>query len=169
MSIAEETREAVRARPFLCEALRAGVVNYRAAAATLDVGDVDAVATALRRYADDLSDRDPERRDARVTVRRKVGAVEAGNETEAGNEEEAVVTVGGRGFAPDAGSATALVATGDVDARALATVLGRLHAAEIPVEAAGVAGDGLAVVVGGRDGARALRVVESALDAVPKA
>jgi hypothetical protein len=55
MNVAERTREAVRRRPFLHDALAAGVVNYAAAAEFLDVdrGD-DAVTAALRRYADDL-------------------------------------------------------------------------------------------------------------------
>ena len=35
MSLAAETREAVRTHPFLLDALRAGVVNYNAAAAWL--------------------------------------------------------------------------------------------------------------------------------------
>jgi len=43
MSVAERTRAAVREEPFLHDALRAGVVNYRAAARYLDVGDEDAV------------------------------------------------------------------------------------------------------------------------------
>ena len=48
MSLAAETRAAVRARPWLLEALRAGVVNYAAAAESLDVdGDTDSIATAL--------------------------------------------------------------------------------------------------------------------------
>ncbi|MFT4958602.1 MAG: hypothetical protein ACI9EZ_001934, partial [Halobacteriales archaeon] len=55
MSLAERTREAARARPFLVEGLRAKVVNYTAAARFLDVdGEVDAVATALRRYGEGL-------------------------------------------------------------------------------------------------------------------
>ena len=60
MSLASETRDAVRARPFLYDALRAGVVNYTAAARELDVdGEVDAVATALRRFAEELAEYDP--------------------------------------------------------------------------------------------------------------
>lgn len=56
MSLAADTREAVRERPVLYDALRAGIVNYTAAADTLDVeGDADAIATALRRFARSLS------------------------------------------------------------------------------------------------------------------
>ncbi|MFB6196126.1 MAG: hypothetical protein ABEI80_08130 [Haloplanus sp.] len=159
MSIAEATREAVRERPFLLEALRAGVVNYRAAAATLDIdASEEAVAAALRRFAADLPDRDPSARSARVTVRRGVGTDGAG---------EALLVVGDYALYPDAGDATALLATGEVDARALSTGLSRLDAEGIPVEAAGVGGGSLLVVVGGRSGGRALRALEAALDAVP--
>ncbi|WP_251343593.1 DUF7523 family protein [Haloplanus halophilus] len=161
MSIAEATREAVRERPFLLDALRAGVVNYRAAAATLDLDASDeTVAAALRRFADDLPDRDPESRDARVTVERGVGVGD-------GADGDALATVGDRAVVPDAGSATALVATGDVNARALTAILGRLDAAGVEVTAAAVGGACLVVVVDGRAGGRALRVVEAALDAVP--
>jgi hypothetical protein len=160
MSIAERTRRTVRERPFLLEALRAGVVNYRAAAASLDMdASEEAVAAALRRFAADLSERAPTARDARVTVERGVGIDS--------DTEGTPLAVGGHGVVPGGGSKTALVATGDVDARALATVLGRLDAVGIGVAAAGVAGDRLVVVVDGRGGGRALRVVEAALDAVP--
>ncbi|MFC7137407.1 hypothetical protein ACFQRB_15140 [Halobaculum litoreum] len=76
MTVAEETRAAVRERPFLYDALRAGVVNYAAAAATLDIdADPDAVATALRRHAAEIDARPPATGDARVTMERRVGAV----------------------------------------------------------------------------------------------
>ncbi|WP_251330801.1 DUF7523 family protein [Haloplanus pelagicus] len=161
MSIAEATREAVRERPYLLAALRADVVNYRAAAATLGLdASEEAVAAALRRFAADLEERERTARDVRVTVERGVGVVDDAN-------GEPSLTVGDRAVVPDAGSATALVAIGDVDARALWTVLGRLDAAGIEVAAAGVADGRLLVAVGGRDGGRALRVVEAALDATP--
>ncbi|PSQ40560.1 hypothetical protein BRD10_02000, partial [Halobacteriales archaeon SW_12_71_31] len=62
MTIAARTREAVRARPALRTALAADAVNYTAAArliatdAAVDADDDDheAVAAALRRYADEL-------------------------------------------------------------------------------------------------------------------
>jgi hypothetical protein len=44
VTLAAEAREAVRRRPFLYDALGAGVVNYSAAARLLDVdGETDAV------------------------------------------------------------------------------------------------------------------------------
>ena len=69
MSVAAATREAVRDRPALYDALRAGVVNYTAAADTLDVdGDREAIATALRRFAAELAG-DAGSTDRSITVR----------------------------------------------------------------------------------------------------
>lgn len=160
MSLAAETRDAARAHPFLVAALRAGVLNYAAAARFLDVSeDEEAVSTALRRFADDLPDWRTEERPARVTMEAGLG--------EAGDDEDPLLTVGGTGFAPDAGSLTGVLATGAVDAGVLAAVLDRLGTAGVAVEAAGVAGDALLVVVERREGANAVRAVEAALDGVP--
>lgn len=155
MTVAADTREALRSHPFLEKALRAGVVNYTAAARFLDCGDEEAVAAALRRYA---AERDPySPHDRRVSVSMRSGL---GRTTDPG---EPLLFVGEIGYTPDGGRATAVVATGDVDAEALATVLGRLRTAETPVEAAGVADDSLVVVVERRDGANAVRAIEDAL------
>ncbi|MFB9824990.1 DUF7523 family protein [Halobaculum roseum] len=190
MTVAEETRAAVRERPFLYDALRAGVVNYAAAAATLDIdADRDAVATALRRFANELDDRAESDADApgdagaRVRMERGVGAVDpvdavvaGGDDRDAGDDTddrggdgddetaEPVLAVGSSAYAAGAGDATAVVAAGDVDPRALERVLGRLRVAGVAVDAAGVTPTGLAVVVAGRAGADALRAVEAALD-----
>ncbi|MFB6308088.1 MAG: hypothetical protein ABEH35_02050 [Haloarculaceae archaeon] len=154
-SLAETTREAVRERPFLYDALRAGVVNYTAAARYLDVeGETDAVATALRRFADELPDLSREGGDARVSMESGLGETDT---------DDPLLSVGGTGYAAGAGSLTGLVATGDVTAADLRDVLGRLAAADVGVEAAGTAGDALVVVVGRRDGPDALRIVEGAL------
>lgn len=164
MSLAGETREAVRARPFLLTALQAGVVNYSAAAKLLDLdGDPEAVATALRRFAEDLPDYDPQSRQATVRMRSGVGRVPAES------DGEPLLSVGDAGFSPaaDGGRLTAVVATGAVDADGLATVLRRLSAEAIGVESAGVGEASLVVVVDRRDGAGAVRAVEDALDRVP--
>ena len=182
MSLAAETRAAVRARPWLLAALRAGVVNYAAAAASLGVeGDADAVATALRRFEDDLSTLEADTRDVTVRMRSGVGLagdeIAVGDEVEAGDDEDAtgseaaavdpLVSVGGTHVLRSDGRLTAILADGDVDARALSTVVDRLHAENVVVDVAGVAGDRLVVVVPRADGANALRVVEDALAAVP--
>jgi hypothetical protein len=160
MSIAERTRDAVREHPFLLAGLRAGVVNYRAAATMLDVdANEDAVAAALRRFAAELPDHEPTERSVRVTVQRGVGVADAA--------DAPLLVVGDRAVAADAGSSTALLGTGDVDARALATALDRLNAVDVAVEAAAVAVDHLLIVVDGRSGGRALRVLEASFEAVP--
>jgi len=193
MSVAERTREAVRREPFLLDALAAGVVNYSAAARYLEVeGDEESVATALRRFADEL---DPEPVDDRtVSVRLHRGVSLA-----ADPDSTPLLAVGSAAIA-DGGDHTAVQASGPVGVRSLERVLGRLRAAEIPVVAAGASvppdageesndaneearggedsrdGEGrggeardgagtVLVVVGGRDGARALRVVEATVEA----
>ncbi|WP_435124919.1 DUF7523 family protein [Halobaculum sp. D14] len=160
MTVAEEARDAVRARPFLFDALRAGVVNYTAAAESLDVdAETDAVATALRRYAADLqadADAADAGRDARVTMRSGVAA--------APDAADPLLAVGGTGFVADGGDLTAVLAAGDADPRTLERALGRLRTAEVDVTAAGVADGALCVVVGRRDGAGAVRCIEAALE-----
>lgn len=166
MSLAAETRDAVRARPSLLYALRAGVVNYTAAAERLDVeGDTDSIATALRRFAEDLPPLETEHRD--VTVRMRSGVGLAGEDVVATEEDDRVLTVGDVALVAAQGELTALVATGDVDTRALAVVCDRLAAENVLVDAAGVADDELVVVVPQRQGATALRHVEATFEAVP--
>jgi len=179
MSLAAETRAAVRARPWLLRALRAGVVNYTAAAESLDVeGDADSIATALRRFAEDLSPVELTERDATVRMRSgvglagvdRVGSDESGAtipEATAETDAETLLSVGEAAIVTTDGSLTALVVEGAVDSAALAAVVERLAAENVVVDAAGVAGDELVVVVPRRDGANALRLVESALESVP--
>jgi hypothetical protein len=163
MTLAADTRRAVRRQPFVFEALRAGILNYTAAARFLDVGAIDPVAAALRRYADELPAHEQTARDARVTMRSGLGAVEIeGME----GESNGLLAVGGCALVPDEGSLTGVLATGEVDARALAHVLDRLAVEDIEVVAAGVAGDALVVAVGRRTGPDAVRTVEDALAAV---
>ena len=181
MSLAAETREAVRARPFVRDALRAGLVNHSAAAtwlaerADLD-GDPDAVAAALRRFRGDLPPYETESRTASVTMRSGVDVVEDAGDERAGDPADdrdgdsaggvPLLRVGGAAIV-DGGGRTAILATGDVDPAALGAALDRLAAADVEVSAAGAAGDALVCVVSRRDGASAVRTVEAALDAVP--
>jgi hypothetical protein len=152
VSLAERAREAARGHPFLVEGLRTGVVNHTAAARFLDLdGDPDAVATALRRYADDLNGRDPPSSTLRVRMERE--------------------------DTPDwlsdpADSETAVVAEGDVEPTALAPVLARLRIAGVEVTSAGATGGGASdgashgafgVIVTRRDGSTVVRCVEQVL------
>ncbi|WP_229113615.1 DUF7523 family protein [Halapricum desulfuricans] len=152
MSLAADTREAVRTHPFVYEGLRAGILNYSAAARFLDVGETDAVAAALRRYAEELPERDTDECELRVTMHSGVGPAEA--------SDEPLLVVGETALAANGGDATAVVATGDVGPDFLRTVLGRCAAAEISVEAAAVGPDALVVVVGRRDGPDTVRLIE---------
>lgn len=158
MTVAADTRETVREYPFLRTALRAGVVNYTAAARFLGDGvdgDREAIAAALRRYAEELDDYEASDRRASVSMRSGVGPVE--------DERGALLVVGETAFGADDGDHTAVVADGEVDADALADVLARLRTAGVDVEAAAGTEGALAVVVGRRDGADAVRAVEDAL------
>ena len=174
MSLAADTREAARARPFVLDALRAGALNHSAAAEWLaeeaDLGgdgdaDTDVIATALRRFREELPAYATAERAASVSMRSGVGVVE-GPEDDDSVDADPLLRVGGAAVVSE-GRDTAILATGDVDAAALAVVLRRLDAVGVAVAAAGVAGDAIVVVVGRRDGATAVRVVEAALAAVP--
>lgn len=157
-SLAARTREAVRARPFLYDTLRADVVNYTAAARWLPVdGDTDAVATALRRYAEELDGDAVPESDGRVDMRSGLGRVEA--------DEDALLTVADAAYAPDSGSLTGIVVAGIAGVHTFERVLGALRTAEIGVDAAGVADETALLVVGRRDGPDAVRAVEAALSA----
>ncbi|MFQ3283905.1 MAG: hypothetical protein ACI9TI_000035 [Natronomonas sp.] len=156
MTVAADARAAVRAHPFIHTALRAGVLNYTAAAEFLDVGDTDAVAAALRRYSEDLGAYDPPRCRASVSMRSNVGPTDGGN---------GILRVGDNAFAVGDGDLTAVVATGEVDTRSLGAVLERLRTAEIEVVAAAGTEGHITVVVGRRAGPDAVRAVEDALEA----
>lgn len=158
MSLAEETRAAVRARPFLLEGLRAGIVNYAAAARAVDVAeDTDAVATALRRYADRLPGLDAEAREARVTMHGGLSP----------DADDPLLSVGDVDYGEDGGPLTAVLATGEVGAGTLAHVLGVLAGNGVEAEAAGAVDGSLVVVVERRDGPAAVRHVETALETAP--
>ena len=160
MSLAAETRRAADDHPFLVHALRAGVCNYTAGARFLEVdGDVDAVATALRRYAEDLPALAVDGRRARVTMQSGVGVTES---------DDALLAVGDTALGADCGEWTAILATGELDPAALATAIERLSIEDVRVHATGFADETLLLVVDRRDGANALRAVERALENVPE-
>jgi hypothetical protein len=156
MTVASEAREAVRREPFLHAALRAGVLNYTAAARYLDVGDEEAVAAALRRYAEDLPA--PAAREGRVRVDMRSGLGEC-------DPADAVLVVGDTALGTGGGDLTAVVANGELSARDLGDVLARLAVEGVEVTAAGGSDGHLVVAVPRRAGIDALRYVEDALDA----
>lgn len=152
-SLAADTRKAVDETPFLRQALQTGVVNFAAAARYLDVdGDEEAIATALRRYAEELPDVRSGGREVRVQMQSGVDPdIVTVGETSAGEVESADLT--------------AIIASGAVDSRFLGDVLVRLANLEVPVHGAGVTGETAVVLVPRRHGATALRLVEQAAEA----
>jgi len=163
-SLAARTREAVRDRPFLYDALRAGVVNYTAAARYLDVdGETEAIATALRRYAEELSGTPAVGADARVSMESGVGRAET--DTTGGDGGDPLLSIEGEAFARDEGSLTALLVTGAGGPALAQRLLGRLAIQDFDVEAAAFGAESLVIVVCRRAGVDALRAVESVIEA----
>lgn len=160
MSLAAQTRTAVRKHPFLLDALRAGVLNYTAAARFLDVeGDEEAIATALRRYGEELDGYEETATSATVTMQRRVGIAQA-------PAPDALFQLGDVGVTAD-GPYTAISASGDVPPEALGAVCGHLRAAGIDLAAAaGVDGE-VTLVVDTDDAVDALRIVEDAVESLP--
>lgn len=161
LSLAAETRQTVDAHPFLHNALRVGVLNYTAAARFLAVdGDVDAVATALRRYADDLDTPAAAGRDVRVRMQSGVGPVD--------DPENALVSVGTTALGTSGSDTpyTAILATGEIGPRALTTALESLSIANIDVFAAGSDAETMVLVVDRLEGANAVRAVEQGLESM---
>lgn len=158
MSLAADTRAAVRARPFLYDALRAGVVNYTAAARFLAIGDEAAVAAALRRFADDLPDLSFPGGDARVSMRSGL--------TRTDDPAAAILVVGDLTLTAGDGDLTAIQAVGDVGPHTVGRALRRLATEDIPVIATGATDGTVLVVVDRRTGPDALRHLESTLAVV---
>jgi hypothetical protein len=175
MSLAAETRAAVRRRPLLYDGLRAGIINYTAAAESLALdGDREAVATALRRFAAELSDDEPTSTasgDRSITVRLH-------SNCESVEAPDTLLAVDGAGIGlpaetstgdpevVDTDGQTALRVTGDVDARLLSTILDRFRIAEISVAATGLMAETMVVVVPRRDGPTAVQLIESVAENV---
>jgi hypothetical protein len=120
----------------------------------LDVdGDTDAIATALRRFAEELPTDQRQNTSASVTMHSGLGR---------SDDDAPLLSVGETSFGEGAGSLTGIVATGDLTAAVLGDVLGRLRAAEISVEAAGATDETLVVVVDRRSGPEAVQIIEDA-------
>lgn len=160
MNIAEETRRAVRRHPFLVEALRAGVVNYTAAARFLDVGETDAVSAALRRFAEDLGPRNRAHAALRIRMITGVGETTDG--------DEALLRVMDRRFASGTGDRTGILARGALDSRFVSVVWSRLAVADIEVEAAGFDGEHLLLVVARGDGPHVIELLEETAGSHPE-
>lgn len=169
-SLAAQTREAAREHPFLVTALAAGVVNYAACARFLGIdGDPEAVATALARYADELS-LHTDRRRVTVNMHRNVGTGPQNGDGDGGGQNpkgESLLRVGDLAVYGTGGDGTAVIASGDIDAATLGTVLRKLEISGIKPLTAGVGSETLVIVLRAGDGPDGLRAIESALERVP--
>ncbi len=152
MTVASDTRAAVRAHPFLYDGLRAGIINYTAAARFLDIGETEAVGAALRRYAEELDEYEQETGRASVSMHSGVAK---------SDDSDGLLTIGETTFTADGGDYTAVTASGEFEATLLGTILNRLRTAEIDVIAAGGTAGSATVVVDRRAAPDAVRIVEA--------
>ncbi|WP_280537314.1 hypothetical protein [Halopenitus sp. POP-27] len=190
MSLAADTRAAVRAHPFLHDSLRAGVLNHAAAAEWLldhdpDLeGDPNAVATAIRRFGGNFEDVDHADVGASVSMRSGVDVVDraavvdgdgSGDEDGRGDEDgecgrdentHPLAIVGDVAVVPG-GNRTALRVTGSVDPGVLGHAIDRLRIAGIEVRTCAAGGEAALLVVDRSASVDALRVLEDALTTVP--
>ncbi len=147
-SIAALTRRAVDQTPYLRQALRAGIVNYTEAARQLDVsGETGAVASALRRYAEEL----PRLEESGGTVRVRM---------ERGVDPDQLIVSG----ASPGKDLTAITLEGDIDPDLFARVLSALRSTDIAVRGAGIVSEAGMVLVSRGEGSTALRVVEAVME-----
>jgi hypothetical protein len=161
VTLAAATRRAVRATPFIRDALRAGVVNYTAAARFLDIGDEEAVAAALRRYAAELPAIESHGPDLRARVSMQSGLAHAEDPEDALLVIAETILQAGDGD----GDLTGLTITGpDVGPPTLGRLIARLAAEELDIVATGGTAGVSIVIVHRRDGPDALRSVEAALE-----
>lgn len=151
MNTAAMAREAMRAHPFLHQALRAGVLNYTAAARYLDLEDVEAGAAALRRLHADLSAPDRAPGDFRVRIDSTLGPVPAA---------EALLTVGDTAVGRGSGVWAGVLAEGAISSAAVGAILQRAAIEGIEPVAVGYDDCHLVLVVERDDGPRAIRIVE---------
>ena len=162
VTLAAATRRAVRATPFIRDALRAGVLNYTAAARFLDIGDEEAVAAALRRYGAELPAIESHGPDLRARVSMQSGLAH----TE--DPEDALLVIAETMLRAGDGDLTGLTITGrDVGPTILGRLIARLAAEELNIVATGGTAGVSLVIVHRRDGPDALRFVEAALEADP--
>ncbi len=140
MSLAASTRRKVKNTPYLYDALRAGIVNYSAAARMLDLeGEDTAVSVSLQRLSKDLSPLEMSSVDANITI----------------NSDEVKQRV-------------KILIEGSVDAKILSHLILVCHMNEIHVREASMEDKKINIVVGWKDGPNSLRLIEMALLSVPE-
>lgn len=156
MSLASRARSEVDRYPFLRRGLQAGVINYTAAARFLDIdGDIDAVATALRRYANELDD--PRFSDRTVAIRMQSG-VDLRTET-----DDRLLVVDDVGVESDGGPYTAISVSGAIEIDRYRRALAILDAEGIETVASGISDETMVVITPNQQAARAVDVIEAVM------
>lgn len=152
MNTAAAAREAIRRHPSLLVALRAGVLNYSAAARFLDLEDVDAGAAALRRYANELPAYVGEPPELRIRVLGEVGPIS--------DPSEALLVVGETHLGEGEGDWSAVLATGEIAPADAGGILEALRVQGIEPVAAGAEPGRFVLVVERGETHTAIRAVE---------
>ncbi|MFL2520896.1 MAG: hypothetical protein ACJ0QU_00715 [Halobacteriales archaeon] len=138
MSLAAITRRAVRKTPYLYDALRAGIVNYSAAARMLNLEGQDAaISVSLQRLSKELPPLEMASIDANITI--------SSDETK---------------------QRAKIVIEGPVDAKALSHLILVCHMNEIRIIEASVVMGEIDIVVEWKDGPNSLRLIERALESI---
>ncbi|WP_415487561.1 hypothetical protein [Candidatus Hikarchaeum yamanae] len=139
MSLAAITRREVRKTPYLYDAIRAGIVNYSAAARMLDLeGQDTAVSVSLQRLNKELPPLEMERIDANITI--------SSDET---NQQVKIMV------------------EGPVDAKILSHLILVCHMNEIRIIEASISRGEIQIVVEWKEGPNSLRIIERALESIP--
>lgn len=142
MSTAAAARRAIRAHPFLLAALRAGVLNYSAAARFLELDDVEAGAAALRRLGNEETEVGPREPELRIRIERDVPAALADS------------------LESDQADLRAIVATGSIASMTVARIVARFDDADVDLLGMTWTPDRLTIAVASSSTATALRCVE---------
>ena len=139
MSLAASTRRKVKNSPYLYDALRAGIVNYSAAARMLDLeGEDTAISVSLQRLSKDLSPLEISSVDANITI-----------------------------SSDEIKQRMKILIEGDVDAKILSHLILVCHMNDIHVREASIGNGKINIMVGWKDGPNSLRLIEMALLSVP--
>jgi len=138
MSLAAITRRAVRKTPYLYDALRAGIVNYSAAARMLNLEGQDAaISVSLQRLSKELPPLEMASIDANITI--------SSDETK---------------------QRAKIVIEGPVDAKALSHLILVCHMNGIRIIEASIVMGEIDIVVEWKDGPNSLRLIERALESI---
>jgi|TARA_Y100000817_G_scaffold307468_1_gene293978 hypothetical protein len=139
MSLAAITRREVRKTPYLYDAIRAGIVNYSAAARMLDLeGQDTAVSVSLQRLNKELPPLEMARIDANITI-----------------------------SSDEINQQVKIVVEGPVDAKILSHFILVCHMNEIQIIEASISMGEIQIVVEWKEGPNALRIIERALESIP--